>query len=315
MHPFGLNNIPHRPSQQVRSFLLVLFFCGGMATAKNDIISELRTLESAIASNRAEAVTLEKEAHMLLDAARYDEAVSTHRRSQTLLADAQAARNRLGARRQELIKQFIEQLDAGDFKEREQASKVLAMLGAAALPQLRKVVEDNEDPEVTFRVRELLQRSSNLSFDEEGRMQQWATSAKSSTQYSVISWSAKQATGKPNTPKAGDHVTAWAPSTAGAGPEWLELSYKEPVRIHAVDVIETYNPGAVVGLEARDLDGAWHILWEGVAPVVAAPRSFRINVPADKRFMTKRIRLSLDTTKVPGYNEIDAVRLVGEMVP
>ncbi|MFO1065310.1 MAG: hypothetical protein U0892_15700 [Pirellulales bacterium] len=56
----------------------------------------------------------------------------------------------------------------------------------------------------------------------------------------------EQATGKPNTIPPGDKQTAWASMTPDGQEEWLELNYSRyAVRTYAVEIHETFNPGAV----------------------------------------------------------------------
>lgn len=141
---------------------------------------------------------------------------------------------------------------------------------------------------------------------------QWAVEATASTQYGDDSFSAAQATGPQDTFAAGDFPTAWAASEPEAGEQTLELTYEHPVTPYAVEVYESYNPGAVVAVELYDAaSDAWVAAWQGEA--AAAEAAYRINLfelePLDIK--TDRIRLVLDTDAVPGYNEIDAVHLFG----
>jgi hypothetical protein len=50
-------------------------------------------------------------------------------------------------------------------------------------------------------------------------------------------------------------------------------------------------------------------LWQGVEPRLAAPADQYFAVPAGH--IASSIRVYLDTGKVPGWNEIDAVELIG----
>jgi hypothetical protein len=100
----------------------------------------------------------------------------------------------------------------------------------------------------------------------------------------------------------GDHATAWASKLPDGGEEWIELSFRQPVRPTAVRVRETYNPGAIVRIEAKAAEGAWRVLWEGEDGGRECPRWWSPRV----------VRLTLASHKVPGWNEIDAVELVGE---
>ncbi len=166
-----------------------------------------------------------------------------------------------------------------------------------------------DDPEAPGVARWLKEHAPRT--DPDGRLRQWAKEATASSQYSNDGWDAKQATGEPDTLQAGDQRTAWAAKEPDAGIEWLELTYATPVRPALVRVRETFNPGAVTKVEARDEEGTWQLLWEGRDPSVACPSwlEVRVEPPA---WSTRAIRVTLDTRLVPGWNEIDAVELVGE---
>jgi hypothetical protein len=117
-----------------------------------------------------------------------------------------------------------------------------------------------------------------------------------------------QATGEPDTTTAGDIQTAWASRQGDMGNVWLVLGYAEAMRPDAVLVRETYNPGAVVEIAARAPNGAWETLWSGEAPTTAPLRDFAPTLRAVS-WRTTELRLVLDTDRVPGWNEIDAVAL------
>jgi hypothetical protein len=122
------------------------------------------------------------------------------------------------------------------------------------------------------------------------------------------SWSHAQAVGAPDTEGAGDIPTAWASREPDAGIEWLRLKYPSPVEISQINVHETYNPGAVSKITALRPDGSEQTLWEGTAPVSEAPVETGFPVPPGIR--SDQIKVYLDTARVPGWNEIDAVEIV-----
>ena len=124
-------------------------------------------------------------------------------------------------------------------------------------------------------------------------------------------WTALQATGAPDTPIDGDHGTAWASKGPDMGPVTLELTYDRAVRVDAVRIHETLAPGAVAKVEAFGPDRTWVTLWEGTSAVRPSPSFFEPPVAATS-FATDRLRLTLDTNRVAGWNEIDAVELVGD---
>jgi hypothetical protein len=57
------------------------------------------------------------------------------------------------------------------------------------------------------------------------------------------------------------------------------------------------------------VDGRETVLWEGTASTGPAPRDFV--VPVTGNVQSSSIVVHLDTTRVAGWNEIDAVELVG----
>lgn len=124
-------------------------------------------------------------------------------------------------------------------------------------------------------------------------------------------WSPEQATGAPDTwPNAGDIGTAWASQTQDGQREWLELTYDAPVRPVAVTVYETYNPGAVDRITGFDTAGNEVELWNGSDPVPAGREKGIAVIAVQPEFDLTRIRVYVDSPKVPGWNEIDAVGLL-----
>jgi hypothetical protein len=125
-------------------------------------------------------------------------------------------------------------------------------------------------------------------------------------------WGPEQATGPANTPEPGDRQTAWASATQDGDHEWLMLEYATPVRAYAVHIYETYNPGAVVRITGFTLDGSEVELWRRARPVIPAYPGYVFRPVLQRRITTNRIKIYLDSRRVPGWNEIDAVRLRDE---
>lgn len=126
---------------------------------------------------------------------------------------------------------------------------------------------------------------------------------------SMRSWGPEQITGPPDTAGAGDRTTAWASQAADGGMEWLQADYAQPVEVAQVRVLENDNPGAVVKITGVLEKGGEVVLWQGVEPRLPPPADQVFNVPAGYR--VRSVRVHLDTAKVPGWNEIDAVELIG----
>ncbi|MCC7377450.1 MAG: hypothetical protein IT581_22505 [Verrucomicrobiales bacterium] len=142
---------------------------------------------------------------------------------------------------------------------------------------------------------------------------QWATNAQASSEYRTSgNFSAARATGAPDVPRYGDNALAWASLAADAGPEWLEVTFANPARANAVRVRQTLNPGAIVRVEVRDTVGGTSTVYDGV-DITPSPANqiawFIVKFPRTPE-PVQRVRLTLDSARAKGWNEIDAVQLV-----
>lgn len=135
---------------------------------------------------------------------------------------------------------------------------------------------------------------------------QWATSVRAfSTQYSTDGWSAQQVIGPPDVfPQAGDMPKAWASQQPDAPGEFIEVAYARPIRVSAVEVYETFNPGAISQI---DLITATRTL--SYAPAGSSDEPLTLHVPCTSEPVIA-VRVTLDSVAVPGWNEIDAIGLV-----
>lgn len=124
------------------------------------------------------------------------------------------------------------------------------------------------------------------------------------------SWGPEQATGAPDTFQAGDLRTAWASRGQDDGPEWLQVKFQQAVTIAKVRVRETYNPGAITRITAVSESGHETTLWEGGEPPSVAP--VEMEFTATYSVTSQTVKVYLDTSLVPGWNEIDAVELIGQ---
>jgi hypothetical protein len=142
---------------------------------------------------------------------------------------------------------------------------------------------------------------------------QWAIQATASSTYNdaqgTAPYSANQATGAPNVDKYADDGAAWTAKTADGGIEWLDLKYPKPVHATEVRVRESCGSGAVIKVEVYDQQGGAHAVWQGNDPTLEL-NYLMVKFPKTT-FKTDRVKITLATNVVPGWNEIDAVQLVG----
>lgn len=143
---------------------------------------------------------------------------------------------------------------------------------------------------------------------------QWAIQATASSTYNdaqgAASWSANQVTGPPNVDKYGDDGHAWAPKTEDAGIEWLDLKYPRPVHATEVHIRESCGSGAVIKVELFDENGTAHTVWAGNDPTTEL--NYLIVKFQKTEYKTDRVKVTLATNIIAGWNEIDAVQLVGK---
>jgi hypothetical protein len=145
------------------------------------------------------------------------------------------------------------------------------------------------------------------------QIRQWAVEAEASSEYADPEWAANQAIAAPNTDRCGDYQTAWA--TAGSDSiEWLIVRYPVAVHVTAVHIIQSFNPSQVVKVELLGaFDRAVEIFNQ--PPIqVDQPCPYTLPIPVEKteeRFDALRITVDQSILGL-GWNQIDAVELVGE---
>ena len=125
------------------------------------------------------------------------------------------------------------------------------------------------------------------------------------------SWSIDQILGAPDTPLPGDFQTAWASKTQDAGKERIILEYPRIQTVSAIWVYETYNPGALIQIDTVNANGGTKTVWHGRDPTGAGSAIGISKIKLDKPVTSRRIRIVLDTQNFPGWNEIDAVAILG----
>ena len=143
-------------------------------------------------------------------------------------------------------------------------------------------------------------------------IRQWATSATATSQYGSNSWSALQATGKPDTETCGDNGTAWASETS-TGEDSIELTFDQFVIPTQVNIYQTYSPGSITRVELvnRDSGTVLKVNKSNDKPgKTPCPGIFTLNIDGVEQAVNGVV-IYLDQTIGGNWNEIDAVELVG----
>ena len=149
-------------------------------------------------------------------------------------------------------------------------------------------------------------------------IEQWASPIGASSTTGAVGTQTPEAGGEPDGacefPGDSDRsANAWRPQTPDDGVEWIDLNFLAPVHATAIEIYETVNPGAVTRVFVRNLDFELHEVWSGEDPSTGCPAILHIDFER-LPFATTRVRIELNTSLVPGFNYIDAVKLVGEPI-
>src|ERR1043165_5383765 len=149
---------------------------------------------------------------------------------------------------------------------------------------------------------------------------QWASELMSfSSQFSAKEYSAAQVLGRPNKcPSSGDSPCAWISKSDGrfgGGEEHIKVGFAKPIAIQQVGIAENFNPGAVQQVILYDLQDKPHRVYYG-DPASSGQQSRIMHVFFVKTdYKVKAVELVLQTGKVPGFNEIDAIGISDSKTP
>mgnify|MGYP006987900300 FL=1 len=150
-----------------------------------------------------------------------------------------------------------------------------------------------------------------------GVISQWGISAEASSEFANPEWSASQAVGSPDAPGCGDYQFAWA-SAASDSIETLEVGFPRPVYPLEIRIYESFNPDQVVKVEVFNPDiGAYYTVLQKNPLPIDRPCPYELEVVVSGiDFKTDQVRITVDQSQLGlGWNEIDAVLLVGSVNP
>ncbi|MEO8706184.1 MAG: hypothetical protein ABI867_39505 [Kofleriaceae bacterium] len=138
----------------------------------------------------------------------------------------------------------------------------------------------------------------------------WASAVNGfSSQYTTSSWSAAQLLGPPDVfPASGDNAKAWASLGADNQDEWVEVGFDHPGSVSAVEIYETFNPGALERVELVTASGAIVVAQLTGSPAGASMRR-TASVGCTKEPIVA-VRVHVASMRVAGWNEIDAIGVV-----
>jgi outer membrane protein OmpA-like peptidoglycan-associated protein len=118
-----------------------------------------------------------------------------------------------------------------------------------------------------------------------------------------------QALGKPSKlPQAQSGASAWRPAQENTGNEWIKVGFDAPAPVRQVAVAENFGAGCIVQILAYDPQGKEYLLHQNTEPQPKpAGRMWRVVLKAPTPYAVAAIKVVLNTQKVAGWNEIDAI--------
>jgi hypothetical protein len=144
---------------------------------------------------------------------------------------------------------------------------------------------------------------------------EWASSVRAvSSEYNDTTYAARQVLGAPNVyPRSGDLAGAWASKQPDAGDEFIEVGFAHPTRARAIQIYETFNPGAVRSVEITTASGRREVVYDnpnvgdtGIQIPPALIQTVDLQCTSEP---VAAVRVTLASGVVPGWNELDAIGL------
>ncbi|MBK7965244.1 MAG: hypothetical protein IPK10_08065 [Bacteroidetes bacterium] len=132
-----------------------------------------------------------------------------------------------------------------------------------------------------------------------------------SSEYSPTAYSADMILGVPDVyPNYGDIGQAWAPLTTTGTREFIEIRFDDFAPVNFIDIYETFTPGAVDTVYVKNPNtGIFEVVYTHTAyPITPVSRILHITFPTTGFFVSE-VRIAMNNTAVPGWNELDAVSI------
>jgi outer membrane protein OmpA-like peptidoglycan-associated protein len=121
-------------------------------------------------------------------------------------------------------------------------------------------------------------------------------------------FSPEQVLGAPNALPLGQISNeAWIPKKEGPN-EFIEVKYARSLLVQQVTVVENFNPGSITRIELVDTRGTRHEVYknDNPGPIPELYRTLEVRFPA-AAYRTIGVVVSMNTAKVEGVNQIDAI--------
>ncbi len=155
----------------------------------------------------------------------------------------------------------------------------------------------------------------HLHFSGIAQKTRWASKVISFSSERVIpfqnsEYKAVQALGKPNIlPEYGESGSAWQPYAVDSATEdYIMVAFDTLMPIRQVVVAENYGQGCISKVVAYDAQKQGHLIYQNdKQTIVGKGNFFNIILPEPTAYSVAAIKLIINTDKIKGPNQIDAI--------
>jgi outer membrane protein OmpA-like peptidoglycan-associated protein len=131
-------------------------------------------------------------------------------------------------------------------------------------------------------------------------------------------YTASQVLGVPSKlPAFGISVCAWQPAiNDNPTDDWIRVSFDTLMYVRQISIAENFGQGCITQILAYDDKGVENVIYkESKAPTREIGRMFNVILDKPTSFLVKDIRIVLNTAKVKGPNQIDAIGISKDATP
>jgi outer membrane protein OmpA-like peptidoglycan-associated protein len=131
--------------------------------------------------------------------------------------------------------------------------------------------------------------------------------------FQTTEYKALQALGKPNVlPSLTESTAAWEPSQPDSPSiEFITVGFDTLIHIHQVAIAENFGQGCIEKVLALDSEKKYHTIYQSPENQPSQPKEkgkmFNIFLPSITDYEVVAIKLILNTDKIKGSNQIDAI--------
>ncbi len=139
----------------------------------------------------------------------------------------------------------------------------------------------------------------------------WAKGVESfSSEYGKLQYSASQVLGAPDVwPAVESSPVAWSPRWPDKGGEYIEVSFGREIMAAQILIVQSFHPGAVEAVRLEDEAGNTLLIANDEMHRMSDPKAPLLRLRVAPAFKAGKLRVYLNTSKVQGYNHIDALGL------